>query len=260
MLKAAGPKDIAAIDSFLGNGIIPMRIRSYMLAYGFDKEFVRFWISENGEKIDVVIALFEDSLLLYVDITAETAEITEITAFISMLQFTTLSCEKEAAEMCGFKVYTEKEGYVFNGVSDGYSAENIDEDKIRDAYTLICESIPDSFSKDKSAYLSFLSDYTYRNRRNLSRGKCLTENGSLVSCAFTSAETESEALLSGVATDSNLRKGGYGKRTVLSLVNELLGYNKTPYVIALNDSAKSFYEHIGFKKDKIIVYANRKDI
>lgn len=257
MLKSAEPKDIADINSFLRDGIISLRIRSYMLAYGFDKEFVKFWTSENDDEIDGVAALFEDTLLLHIN---PSADISEISAFISMLRFSTLSCEKETAEMCGFKGFTEKQGYIFDGIADGYQAENIDEDTIKSAYALICESIPDSFSKSRDAYLSFLSDYTYRKRRNLARGKCITEGGKLVSCAFTSAETQTEALLSGVAADRNLRKGGYGKRTVLSLVNELLNESKTPYVIALNDTAKSFYEHIGFKKDKIIAYVNRKDI
>ncbi len=257
MLKSAEDKSVTDIEDFLREGIIPLRIRSYIEAYGFDKEFVKFWISENDGKIDGVAALFEDTLLLHTNTSADTSE---ITSFISMLHFSTLSCEKETAETCGFKGFIEKQGYVFDGVADGYSAENIDEDTIKSAYTLICESIPDSFSKSRDAYLSFLSDYTYRKRRNLARSKCITEDEKLVSCAFTSAETQSEALLSGVATDINLRKGGYGKRTVLSLVSELLNDRKTPYVIALNDTAKSFYEHIGFKKDKIIAYVNRKDI
>lgn len=257
MLKTARITDIAALEAFLGEGIIPLRIRSYIKAYGFDMEFVKFWISETDNKINGVISLFEDSLIFHI---ASSADVSEITTFISMLDCSTLSCEKDTAIMCGFRLFTEKQGYVFDGNADTYLAENIDEDAIKSAYMLICKSIPDSFTDSKEAFLSFLSDYTYRKRRSLARGKCLKENGNLVSCAFTSAETDSEALLSGVATDLSMRKGGYGKRTVLSLVNELLSLGKTPYVIALNDSAQSFYEHIGFRKDKIIAYINRKDI
>lgn len=257
MLKFADINDVSEIKIFLGNGIIPLRILSYITAYGFDKEFVKFWISRNNDTLDGVIALFEDSLLLYIKNCADT---NEIVSFISMLQFNTLSCEKETAEMCGFRHYEEKQGFMFESNTDECSADSIHEDVIKNAYKLICESIPGSFVDSKNAYLSFLSDYTYRKRRNLARGKCIVENKSLVSCAFTSAETNKEALLSGVATDKNLRKGGYGKRTVLSLVYELLRENKTVYVIALNDSAINFYEHIGFKKDKIIAYVNRRDI
>ena len=259
MLKFADCNDANNIKAFLGNGIIPLRICSYMTAYGFDKDFVKFWISrcDDNNEINGVIALFENSLLLHIN---NQIEASEIVSFISMLQFGTLSCEKETALICGFSVYEEKQGFIFEDDTDECSADDIDEDIIKNAYQLICESIPGSFTNSKNAYLSFLSDYTYRKRRNLARGKCIKENNSLVSCAFTSAETNNEALLSGVATDKNLRKGGYGKRTVLSLVHELLSENKTAYVIALNDSAINFYEHIGFKKDKIIAYINRKDI
>ena len=257
MLKLADINDVSEMKIFLGNGIIPLRILSYLTAYGFDKDFVKFWISRNDDAIDGVIALFEDSLLLHIKNCSDT---NEIVSFISMLHFNSLSCEKGTAEICGFTRYEEKQGFMFDGCTDECSADDICEDIIKNAYKLICESIPDSFTDSKNAYLSFLSDYTYRKKRSLARGKCIAENKSLVSCAFTSAETSNEALLSGVATDKNLRKGGYGKRTVLSLVSELLRENKSVYVIALNDSAINFYEHIGFKKDKIIAYINRRDI
>ena len=257
MLKLADIRDAADIEAFLGRGIIPLRIRSYMLAYGFDKEFVKFWISKNENTIDGVLALFEDTLLLHIK---GCTDISEITSFISMLHFNTLSCEKGTAEICGFDNFVEKQGLGFNGNAEGYTAENIDEKFLKSAYTLICDYIPDSFENSRDAYCSFLSDYTYRKRRNLARGKCIIEDEKLISCAFTSAETANEALLSGIATERKLQKSGYGKKTVLSLVNELLKDKKLPYVIALNDSAISFYEHIGFKKNKTIAYINRKDI
>ena len=257
MLKIATSEDSIHIEKFLKNGIIPLRINSYINAYGFDKDFVKYWVSINNDKVDCIIALFEESLLIYSE---GESDISEIKAFISMLQFSTISCEKETAEKLGFKNYTEKQGYIYSETAEFFLSENIEEENIKCAYKLICENIPDSFSDTNDAYLSFLSDYTYRNRRNLARGKCIIDDGKLVSCAFTSAETKIEALLSGVVTDKDIRKGGYGKRTVLSLVYELNKSGKTAYVIALNDSAKSFYEHIGFKRDKTIAYIKRKDI
>lgn len=256
MLKSANSKDCNDICSFLGSGIIPLRIISYIKAYGFDKDFVKFWISTEKGRVNGVIALFEETVLVHVD---DTADLSEVKTFLSMLPYKNLSCEEEVANLLGFIDFSVKQGYIFQGEPSDYEASDIGESDIRKAYELISESIPDSFNQSKEAYLSFLSDYTYRKRRGLARGKCLIENGEFISCVVTSAETESDALLSGVATDKNVRKGGYGKRTVLSLVNELFREGKTAYVIALNDSAKGFYEHIGFEKNKTIAYINRKD-
>lgn len=256
MLKKADSSDFPIIKNFLGKGIIPVRLLSYMSAYGFDKDFVSFWVSDTESGADCVIGLFEDALLVFAD---EKTDANEIRTFISMLPYKTLSCEEETAIRLGFTHYNIKQGYVYKGERTEFTAEEITEEYIKSAYDLISDSIPGSFNKDKESYLAFLSDYTYRNRRNLARGKCITEEGRLVSCAFTSAESESEALLSGVATDEAHRKGGFGKRTVLSLVNALISEEKTSYVIALNDSAQGFYEHIGFEKDKKIAYINRKE-
>lgn len=258
MLKSVLQKDLPDIYAYLeNNGIIPLRINSYLSAYGLDKEFVKFWYCESEGRVCGLISLFEDTLLLHIN---EDADVNEVVSFIEMLPFSTLSCEKETAELCGFTDTTEKQGYVYCDLPEYDVAEDIAEEKIKSAYKLICETIPDSFVDTNNAFLSFLSDYTYRKRRGFARGKCMLEDNKLVSCAFTCAETETSALLSGVATNINVRKGGYGKKTVLSLVSELSSLGKTSYVIALNKSAEGFYEHIGFVKDKTIVYINRKDM
>ena len=257
MLKIADKSDINELTDFLGNGIISLRILSYFIAYGTEREFVRFFIHYDDNGIQSIISFFEDSALIEA---TDEADFGEISSFLSMNSFSVLSCRKEVADSLGFQNYESKQGYVYAGDDKENSAENLKEEHIKEVYNLISESIPGSFEKTKEAYLSFVSDYTFRERRSLARGKCITENGEVVACALTSAETEDKALLSGVAASKLIKGKGYGKKVVISLVNDLLKNNKTPYVIALNDSAKGFYEHIGFKKDSLIAYINRKDI
>lgn len=256
MLKSAEEKDSIELESFLSGGIVSLRILSYIKAYGFKRDFLKFWIGYDEKGIHAVVSLFEDSVLIKAD---KNADYGELKTFLSMLSFSSLSCEENVAKALSFKDYDIKQGYVFSGVPTHISAENIQEDSLKNVYRLICENIPGSFSNTKEAFLSFLSDFTFRERRGLARGKCIHENGVLVSCAVTSAETVSKALLSGVVADKAFKGKGYGRKVVLSLVDELLKECKTPYVIALNDSAKGFYEHIGFKKDSLIAYINRKD-
>ena len=114
-------------------------------------------------------------------------------------------------------------------------------------YNLVSENIPGSFSDNKESYLAFLSDFTYRKRRNLARSKGIILDGKLVSSVITSAEVPGNALISAVASDKSLRGSGLGKKTVLSMVSELESEGKNVYVIALNESAEGFYGHLGFK-------------
>ena len=98
MLKFADCNDANDIKAFLGNGIIPLRICSYMTAYGFDKDFVKFFIQYNEEGIQGVISFFEDSALVEA---TEKADFGEILSFLSMNYFSTLSCRKEVADLLG---------------------------------------------------------------------------------------------------------------------------------------------------------------
>ena len=256
MLKIADKNDFSALTEFLNSGIISLRILSYLTSYVTDKDFVKFFIQFNEEGIQGVISFFEDSALIEA---SEKADFGEILSFLSMNYYSSLSCRKEVADLLSFENYETKQGYAYSGDDRENSAENISEENLKTVYRIISENIPGSFENTKEAYLSFMSDYTYRERRNLARGKCIIENNSVVACALTSAETKDKALLSGVAAAKSCKGKGYGKKVVISLVNALLSRGKKSYVIALNDSAKGFYEHIGFKKDDLIAYINRKD-
>ena len=68
-----------------------------------------------------------------------------------------------------------------------------------------------------------------------------------VSSVITASETSTCALLSAVASDTNIRGKGFGKATVLTMVNELINEDKKVFVVALNESAQGFYEKLGFK-------------
>lgn len=254
MIKTVDENNSAVALNFLGDDIISARLCSYIKAYGYDKNFVKHWICFNEDDVVAVLTLFESSLILKA---VSNCDKDELNAFISMLSYSTLSCDEKTLSLLDALNADIKQGYRFVGNDEQHSCDNLDENNLKSAYNLICESIPGSFKNTKQARLSFLSDYTYRNRRGFARGKCITENSKLISCALTSAETETMALISGVATDSSCRKNGSGKKTVLSLAQELVNENKSVYVIALNNSAQGFYEHIGFKKCEKIAYIER---
>lgn len=258
MLKRANQNDIAQIKLLCANSIIGTRILCYITAYGFERNFLEVWVIENDGVINGVLTKFYDDITLLVDKTAD-AEL--LSAFLNMFYYKTLMCHSDVSKILGFNDSVDKNGYCYIGLDSDYDYETdlLIEDDFKSAYDLICEEIPGSFRNDPEAYLSFLSDFTFRQRRGLARGVCTHFDNKLSSVALTSSETPDSAIISGVACEKSMQKKGLGKTTVLSLVNLLKKENKNIYVIALNESAEGFYKHIGFVKKEKISFVERKN-
>ena len=251
MLRILDNNDIDSVKNLSAGSLLGTRILCYALCYGFDKSFVDFWASEN-----VVIARFENTFTIKA---FPDADFDELREFIDIIGATEIVTDKYTAEALGIADFIVKSGYRYVGetcVYDNVSAVN--EDLMFQLYSIISKAIPDSFGKDRDSYLSFLSDYMYRNRRGYSRAYGVFVDDKLVSTAITSAETDDSAIISGVACDEEYRKFGYGKKTVLTSASLLNKENKNVYVIALNDSAKGFYERIGYEKCEEIAYISKK--
>lgn len=255
MIKSVEEYEIEKVCSFCKAYLLGVKINCQLKAYGLNRDFLKIWIVYEDSKVSSVISMFENSVTLVSD-NASSCE--EIKAFLDMLGFSQLCCSKKTADFLGYENTTERKAYIFSSENTEYFLPELSSEYYKDAYSLISRNIPDSFEESRDAYLSFLSDFTFRERRGFARAKGIVEDGRLVSCALTSAETEHDAIISGVSCDMNSRRKGLGKTTVLSLCNELKSENKTSYVIALNESAEGFYEHIGFDFKETISFIERK--
>lgn len=253
MLKLAEKEDIKKIESFCKSFPLGVHTNCKLSAYGLERDFFKVWYAFSSNKINAVISYFDGSVILCAE---SDADLEEIAAFVSTYGYESVCAEKSIFDRCGFKAASEKTMFKFTQNDCLLQpCENVCD--MKKVYDLISRSIPDSFAQSEEAYLHFLSDFTFRQRRNLARVKAVFENNKLLSCALTAAEIENAALISGVACDSEARGKGLGKRTVLSLANELQKEKKAVYVIALNDSAKAFYKKIGFNKCCTVMYAER---
>lgn len=249
-IRLAENKDISAVGELCRKSILGTKIFCHINAYGFSRDFYTLWccVDENDE-ICALVSKLENDITLVVE-NYEASE--DVCAFLSMVGFSSLTCTHRTAQGLGLNISSTKKAYVYNGMYTGEIIPDLTEEYYKDSYTLICKNIPDSFVDTEEAYLSFLSDFTYRKTRTMARIKGIFDNKKLVSCALTSAETDFSAIISGVACDNGSRSKGIGKITVLSLAGELKKENKSVYVVALNESAEGFYEHIGFEfKEKI---------
>ncbi len=244
MLKLATQSELESILEFCDRDVLGTRIGCYCLSYGFDYDFLSVWYDDSDGSIKTVIAKFYDT----VTVKTSYEEIEEVADFIKMIGFTSLECNHQTCEKLGFEPAEIKKAYVFNGTAENLGAETLDENHYKALYELVSLNIPGSFNSTKEAYLSFLSDLTYKSRRGLARCKGILLGEKLVSSAITAAETHTCALLSAVAIDSRLRGKGLGRKTVLTIADELIKENKKIFVVALNKSAEGFYEKLGFDR------------
>lgn len=255
-IKLTDKKDLSSLASICENSLLGTKIMCQINAYGLERDFLSVWhcVTED-EYIVAVISKFEDNITL---LCRDTVFTDDIKTFLDMIGYISLCCSCETADKMNYVSAKVKKAYIYNGSYDGEVFNEFGEENYKQCYSLICKNIPDSFAYTKDAYLSFLSDFTFRKRRGLARLKGYAENGNVYSCALTSAETGNSAIISGVACDGIYRKKGLGKKTVLSLSEELKSENKDVYVIALNESAEGFYEHIGFQFTEKISFIERK--
>ncbi len=254
-IKSVEAKDVALISTFCRNDILGTKVMCQINAYGLERDFLSVWQCQDGDNLYGIICKFEDSMTLVgrFDKCSE-----DVKLFLEMIGYRHICCTSFVAEKLKYTDYTNKKGYVYTGKYEDEAFEEFTEDYYKDCYSLISEHIPESFENTTEAYLAFLSDFTYRKRRGLARIKGYSEKGRVYSCALTAAETEDSAIISGVVCAPEGRKSGIGKKTVLSIAKELQKENKKAYVIALNESAEGFYEHIGFELKEKISFIERK--
>lgn len=255
-IRLADISDWEVIESLCENNLLGTKILCQINGYGFERDFLFLWLCfDSNENPLGIISKFEDNVTLIYpyDNGAE-----DIKAFLDMVGFVSLCCNAETAHNLGYDRVLTKKAYVYVGEYGGEAVSDLAEDYYREAYNLISENIPDSFSESEEAYFSFLSDFMFRRRRGLARIKGIICEKRVMSCALTSAETDKAAVISGVACEASGRKTGLGKKTVLSLAEELKSENKTAYVISLNEKAEGFYEHIGFELRERISFIERK--
>ncbi|MGN1442993.1 MAG: GNAT family N-acetyltransferase [Acutalibacteraceae bacterium] len=257
MLKLVEENDEKRFSEFCRPFALGIRMRCLLSAYGTASSLVRFWLGENNGKITCAVCLFGGSATV---IMRDDALVSELSAFLNAFDFTDLCAQGDTLEKLGFKPdYSKRMFWYTDPLLADYEKAQTGYEDLSEVYALIARAIPGSFSAEREAYLSWLSDFTFRSRRRLARLKTIANDETLLSCALTAAECSDGAIISGVACDEKARGQHLGQRTVRTIADELSGEGKTVYVIALNEEASSFYLKTGFSFCDTVSYIERKN-
>ena len=242
-MRLSEPDDRAALTAFCADSLYGTYILCRFLCYGNDYPFARCYVDRDGDRIRTALSVLEDTAVLLV---SDATDYEELTVCLPLLGVKTVLTDASTANQLPFSCVKTKTVLQFDGPV--LTAQAADDAPMPAVYHLIADAIPGSFLKTKEAYLSFLSDFTFRRNRGSARLKAVLMNDSLVACALTAAETDAAAVISGVACNKAQRGKGFGKAAVFAMISALQRERKSAYVIALNDSAVGFYRSLGFSE------------
>lgn len=249
MMRLSEPSDRAALTAFCDDSLLGAYIFCRYSCYGNDYPFARCYVDRDGDAVRTAVSVLEGTAVL---LTSDATDYDELAICLPFLGIRSVMTDEETAQKLPFRCTQTRQALCFDGAATDVNAA--DDAPMREVYDLIAASIPDAFPKEEEAYLHFLSDFMFRRNRGCARLKAVLANDTVAACALTAAETETAAVISGVACRSDCRGKGFGKAVVSAMLADLQRDHKTPHVIALNDDAIGFYKRLGFYESNRVVW------
>lgn len=242
MVSLISEKDIASALEFCSCDPIGARVGAYLRAYKTDYDFALFWQQVQDGKVTTVISRIDGNMSICAN---SDVDLDELKNFINIVGYETVFAHSFILEAMKLEFVQFDVLRLEKSEETKIYAETIDEPK--ELYTLgVC-----SGGKYKQEnYLPWLSDFTFRQRRDMLHAVGIKdESGKLISCAATSAETQTDAIISAVATDEKYRRRGLAKSCVLTLASRLRLMGKDNiYLMTQTDKLTRYYESFGFVK------------
>lgn len=209
------------------------RIHSQLLAYGTGERFLEHWIQLEDNEPRAVISRMDGNITIFCESVND-----EILEFIEAVGYNTILADKEL-----FPQYWSGEVLMrFVGKSETENSDNIDfNPTIREIYSILERCRGEGF--EVPDFDSFYPDISHRVRHNLSRILAYRLEGKIIACCMTSAETNSCAIISGVACLPEYRGRGYASELIAKIVKDL--DNREIFVFC-REELVGFYNRLGF--------------
>lgn len=238
MIKLLTDDRTAEFKLFCSKSPVGANISAKLDAYSLNSGIQYFWYEESNGRLTA--AFNRDGSLMSIcsrpTLDEETAE------FINFMGCSEVISEYNP-QLPDFKTIKNSVLRLTYALPREYATEVTGED-IKDLFSVIYN---DKTEEDKRfLFENWFPDASLKIRRGLISGRMIRQGKAAVSCALTSGETQSCAVISSVATLPDRRRNGYGKSCVVSLCNSLISSGKTVYLITDSEKNKKWYEDMGF--------------
>jgi len=214
-------------------------------SFSLDDDFLDVWVEEkNGEIIALLCRYFKAFIFYAID----DYSVEDFMGILEEYDYEIISGKEEAV-----KKFAEK-------------LENIDIDEeyfcvLRELKPLnfIEETVENFLIEDFEQLIELrktieefketnIDQHKNKFLTNTGRAKIIKKNGKIVSCAETSAENSKSAMITGVSTNPEFRKKGFGSKLVYELSKDLLKEKISPCLFFDNPSAGNIYKKLGFEE------------
>lgn len=249
MIQYVNENTLPSLDCFCQGDPFGCKIASLAQAYGLDTPFAGFWIQTDPKgTVTAVLSKLEGTAVLCAQDCADTTELRE---FLSMTGAEiSLYCPEKLTIP---KVQNKKTGWVMKLiVSTDPRKENVfrhsflmeDNPSLQQVHSLLCSCAKEGFRPPPFA--PFYVDMSHRIRHQAARCVGVWEEGRLISCACTVAETNCCAVLGAVATHPDRQGNGLGRAVVSTLTAQLKEEGKEVFLFRGLKENQQFYERLGF--------------
>lgn len=214
-----------------------VRIGGMFRAYGAETAFLRFYAGEEG----VFAAVMDGTATVTVpDPAGEGAE--ELSLFLAAQPdiVRVRGAAGMAARLTGFS--THKSGTVLEAAAGIRPAGETRPLTPRQLYAVIAAA----FGRAAPAFEGWYVDVSHRMRHGCCRSAGVTADGEPVACALTVAETDTAAVIGGVATLPAYRQKGYAKACVTALTAALQAERKRVLIAPQDEKLQALYAGWGF--------------
>ena len=230
-------KDFCKIDSF------GTRIYSHFLCYGYEYNFVDFWVQISDDNlITAAFCRLDGDLVVCA---CKEADFEEITTFLNFTDKLTVTFDCKFVELIKIDCSSISYGDILmyeksKKDCEKYTASTPD---IKEYHNLLLMCKSDDFFVPE--YLNFLSDVSRRVQKEICDICGVYCDDKLVSCAMTVSYTDFSVILGAVATDPRYRKRGFAG-FVVSTLAEKYKFLDSVYIYTTIERNTRFYESLGF--------------
>lgn len=228
------------------------RIYSHFKCYGYDFDFVNFWVQINyNNDISAALCRIDGDFIACFD---DSSNFNEISYFLSFQDKLSVTFDIKYNDKINLQesVITSGDILRYKGNDKKVLSFDFITPEIREYHNLLLDCESNDFFVPE--YMTFLSDVSRRQQRDLCDIFGIRIENELASCAMTVAYTEFSVILGAVATHPNHRKHGYAGCIVKSLA-EKYKFLDSVYIYTTVACNTLFYQSLGFEvTDKWIKY------